>query len=418
MRTERLLAGIDPDGMSYQEHCDVHGSSLRHRGDGLRAQLADAGLRGRGGAAFPLSRKLEVVARRGARPTVIANGCEGEPMSSKDRVLLRCAPHLVLDGVIALGEVIGAERVLVALDELDLRSADCVEQALAQRPDRGAGHRIEVITVPGGYVSGQESALVNWCNGRDAIPTGKARRVTERGIGGRPTLVSNVETFAHVGLIARRGARWFCEAGTADDPGTTLITLAGAIVSPGVYEIEHGTALTTVLRDAGGVSGPIAGALVGGYAGGWIGPDQVHALRLDRATVHRAGARLGVGSVVVLPADACPVSETARVAQWMAAQTAGQCGPCVYGLAGIGDALDDVRHGRDGRRALADVASWCGQIPGRGACAHPDGAVAMVASALRVFREQFVDHADHGPCDGCDAPAILATPTATASARA
>jgi NADH:ubiquinone oxidoreductase subunit F (NADH-binding) len=417
MSAARLLAGITPGGMSYQEHRDAHGS-LRYQGDGLLAQLVDAGLRGRGGAAFPLSRKLDVLARRAVRPILIANGCEGEPMSAKDRLLLRCAPHLMLDGVVALGDAIGAERMLIALDAFDVRSGDCVEQALAERPERGAGPRIEVVNVPGGYVSGQETALVNWCNGRDAIPTGTVRRVTEGGMGGRPTLVSNVETFAHVGLIARRGARWFREAGTAEDPGTTLITLAGAVVSPGVYEVEHGTALTTVLRDAGGFAGPFAGVLVGGYAGGWIGPEQVRVLRLDRATVSRAGARLGVGSVVVLPVDACPVSETTRVARWMAAQSTGQCGPCVHGLAAIADALDDVRHGRDGRRALADVASWCGQIPGRGACAHPDGMVALVASALRVFREQFLDHADHGPCDGCDAPAVLATPTTTARARA
>jgi NADH:ubiquinone oxidoreductase subunit F (NADH-binding) len=414
----RLLAGAAADGMTYQEHCDVHGPSLRLQGTELRAQLAAAGLRGRGGAAFPLSRKLDVVARRRGHPVLVANGCEGEPMSSKDRVLLRSVPHLVLDGVISLADTIGAERIIIALDEFDIRSADCVEAALSQRPDCDAARRIDIASVPGGYVSGQETALVNWCNGRDAIPTGTSRRVTTRGVRGEPTLVSNVETLAHVGLIARRGARWFRQAGTAEDPGTLLVTLSGGVVSPGVYEVEHGAALTTLLRDAGGPASPVAGVLIGGYAGGWVGPDQLRAISLDRATLRATGSRLGAGSIVVLPVDACPVSETGRVAAWMAAESAGQCGPCVHGLAGIAAALDDIRDGRDGRRALADVASWCGQIPGRGACAHPDGAVAMVASALRVFRAEFLDHADHGPCDGCDAAAILATPTSTSRAGA
>ena len=417
MNQSRLLAGLRSDRLTYPQHCEVHGSS-RIQGAELRSHLSAAGLRGRGGAAFPLSVKLDAVARRARRrPVLIANGCEGEPMSAKDRVLLQCAPHLVIDGALAVGEVIGAERILLAIDEFDVLSSDSLDEALDERRrDRTAGRQIEAVRVPSGYVSGQETALVNWCNTRTAVPTTGSPRVTERGVDRRPTLVSNVETLAHAGLIARHGAQWFRKAGTAEDPGTALVTLSGAVASPGVYEVEHGEQLTSLLRDAGGTLAPVAGVLIGGYAGGWIGPQQLAGLTLDRASMQHAGTRLGAGIVVVLPSDACPVSETSRVAEWMAGRSAGQCGPCSHGLTAIADALEDVRVGRDGRRALADVARWCTQIPGRGACAHPDGAVGLVASALRVFRDEYLDHADHGPCDRCDTPGVLNTPGLALSA--
>ncbi len=411
MSQTRLLKGIGPDRMTYQQHCDVHGPPVQVHNAELRAHLAASGLRGRGGAGFPFAYKIDALARGKGRRVLIANGCEGEPMSGKDRVLMRSAPHLVIDGAVAVAEMIQAERILLAIDEFDLSSCASVREALSERTRRrSADRRIEVTRVPAGYVTGQETALVNWCNTARAAPTGASRRVTDRGVDRRPTLVSNVETLAHAGLIARHGTRWFRKAGTVEDPGTTLITLGGAVMYPGVYEVDHGEALSALLRDAGGVTARIAGVLIGGYAGGWVGPDQLRGLRLDRGTVQRAGARLGAGSVVVLPVEVCPVSETARVAWWMAAQSAGQCGPCIHGLAGIADALEDIRSGRDGRRALADVACWCAEIPGRGACAHPDGVVGFVASALRVFRAQFIDHADGGPCDGCDARRVLETP--------
>jgi NADH:ubiquinone oxidoreductase subunit F (NADH-binding) len=297
-----------------------------------------------------------------------------------------------------------------AVDEFDDISSDAVEHALRERLRRVARHRPELIRVPPGYVSGQESALVNWLGGRGAKPSVVPPRVTDRGVDGRPTLVSNAETLAHAALIARHGARWFAQAGIPEDPGTALVTLGGAVDAPGVYEIELGVSLSSLLRDAGGPSAPIGGVLIGGYAGGWIGPEQVAVQRLDRVSAQEAGSRLGAGIVVVLPESACSVAETARAAEWMAHESAGQCGPCVHGLAAIGRALEDVRRGHRGREAFADVVRFLAQIPGRGACAHPDGAVAFVASAVRVFREAFLDHAEQGPCDGCDRPGVLETP--------
>jgi NADH:ubiquinone oxidoreductase subunit F (NADH-binding) len=341
----------------------------------------------------------------------VANGCEGEPMSAKDRVLLRSVPHLVIDGALAVAGAISADEVLFATDECDVRSGDALHEALAERPDiPRAGIHHEIVWVPSGYVTGQESALVHWLDGGVAKPTAALPRVTERGLRGRPTLVSNVETLAHAGLIARRDHRPRREAERAEDPGTVLVTLSGAVRQPAVYEIGHGYPLASLLRDAGGVTGEVAAFLVGGYAGGWIDAADLAQIRLDRMQLRRWGARFGPGIVVALSANACPVAESVRVAQWLAQQSAGQCGPCMYGLPAIADALTDVCQGRARADAMHRITRWVGQVGGRGACAHPDGAVGFVASALRVFAEDFEDHARYGICDGCERPGVLQIP--------
>ena len=185
---------------------------------------------------------------------------------------------------------------------------------------------------------------MRWCNTGVAKPLPATPRVTERGVGGRPTLVSNVETLAHVALIARHGADWFRALGTEDDPGSTLITLSGAVERPGVYETEPGTSLASMLNAAGGLAEPARAFLIGGYAGGWIDAAMV-SVRLTRSDLQRAGARLGAGIVVALPRSACPVAEVARVAGWLADESSGQCGPCVHGLAAVADELERICSG-------------------------------------------------------------------------
>jgi NADH:ubiquinone oxidoreductase subunit F (NADH-binding) len=401
MTALRLLDGIGPSSMSYQRHEQVHGELPRT--PALRHELGRSGLRGRGGASFPLSAKVEAVCRARGEPVLVVNACEGEPMSSKDRLLLRSAPHLVLDGALSLAAAIGAREVIVAVDEREHALAENVRAAIGERPKTRAT-RFDLTAVPSRYVSGQETALVRWCNERVAKPRSLGPRVTDRGVRRRPTLVSNAETVAHVALIARHGAAWFRAVGTGEDPGSALVTVSGAIGAPGVYEIGHGEPLGSLLASAGGVAERARAFLLGGYGGGWIDATDEPAARLSPAQLRSLGARLGPGVIVVLGESACPVDETARAAIWLASQSAGQCGPCVHGLAAIAGALAAIRDGRDGRdgpRALARVERWCEQVTGRGACAHPDGAASFVASALRVFAAEFADHAGGGHCDAC-----------------
>jgi NADH:ubiquinone oxidoreductase subunit F (NADH-binding) len=394
----RLLDGLRSDGrpVPVAEHVERYGPlPLELRPAELRSRIAESGLTGRGGAGFPTAAKLESVLGGRMRPIVVANGTEGEPPSGKDKVLLAYAPHLVIDGSLLAARAVGAKRVVIATTSA-VHAA--VARALAERP-REAGIAVQASAVPDRFVAGEETALVQFLNGGPALPTFTPPRPYERGVGGAPTVVLNVETLAHLALIARLGAAWFRTAGTADEPGSALVTVSGAVREPGVYEIELGSPLARLLAQAG-ADGSAQAYLVGGYFGTWVKAADVRDAALSNASLAHVGASLGARAIVVLPADACGIAETARVARYLAEQSAGQCGPCVHGLAAIAAGLEQLvrqrRHTPDAgqlRRRLAQVAR-------RGACRHPDGAVALVASALRVFSDELDRHLHGRPCTG------------------
>jgi NADH:ubiquinone oxidoreductase subunit F (NADH-binding) len=279
-----------------------------------------------------------------------------------------------------------------------------VVRALAERP-REAGLAVRSTVVPDRFVSGEETALVQFLNGGPALPTFTPPRPYERGVDGAPTVVLNVETLAHLALVARFGAAWFRSAGTPDEPGTALVTVSGAVRDPGVYEVELGSPFAELVEQAGG-DGRAQAYLVGGFFGTWLAASDANGALLSNADLGRFGASLGARAIVALPADACGVVETARVAQYLAEQSAGQCGPCVHGLAAVAQSLEElVRRSRRTpdvgllRRRLAQVAN-------RGACRHPDGAVALVASGLRVFSDEVDRHLHGRRCTGHGRPVV------------
>jgi NADH:ubiquinone oxidoreductase subunit F (NADH-binding) len=410
----RLLLGIGEGRPARLEaHLNLHGplpDMRRYAPAQLIEQIDSAGLCGRGGASFPVARKLRSVASRRGRKLMLANGAEGEPASKKDRVLLRELPHLVLDGVAVAARASDVREAVLAVPETDEGSIRSLERAIDERHRAGlrGDPRISLVLTPKRYIAGQETALINFVNTGVAAPTFGARPF-ERGIGGRPTLVQNVETLAHLALIARHGPGWFRQLGPADDPGSAMITVSGAVQAPGVYEIAHGTPLSDVLASARAHAGARA-VLVGGYFGAWIGAQYVPRVLLDRGSLSSFGTTLGAGVIAVLGEGGCGVAETMRVADYFAAEGAGQCGPCVHGLAAIADTVQQLASGTARARARADVERWCSELPRRGACAHPDGAARFVASALRTFSEEFDDHAAHGPCHRCASPGVLPTP--------
>jgi NADH:ubiquinone oxidoreductase subunit F (NADH-binding) len=408
----RLLLDVSAAAMPYERHLRVHGALPRAgQGPPLADELDASKLRGRGGGAFPLATKLEAVSLAAGAPVVVVNGAEGEPLSAKDRVLLQSLPHLVIDGAICIARALGAGELFFAVDETSFDALESLRAALEERPElRRARDRTHVVEVPPRYVTGHESAIVHLLNGGPAKPTAIPPRITERGVDRAPTLVSNVETFAHVALIARHGAAWYRQIGPADDPGSSLVTLRGAIHHPGVYEIEHGSTLRSVVDDAGGLTERPRGFLLGGYAGAWIDAGAAASVRLSREALRPLGASLGSGVIAALPESACPVAETVRVARWLAEQSAGQCGPCTHGLAAIAGTLSELGEGVARPSAYADLQRWAGHVTGRGACSHPDGTARFVTSALRVFAEEFDDHARNGICDACDRHPVLHIP--------
>ena len=365
----------------------------------LIGELESSGLTGRGGAAFPVYRKLAAVARgRGGRKVIVANGAESEPASRKDELLLRIAPNLVLDGLQLAAEAIGATEA-----HLYLHSAPGPEvlRALAERASRGLdGLGVTITQAPPRFLAGQETALVNRLGGGPALPTFQPPRVSERGLGGAPTLVQNVETLAHLALIARYGPRWFRAAGTDAEPGSMLTT----IYRPGRQDPGgRGGDRRAAAHPAQRRRRDVQAWLVGGYHGTWLPLPDAAGITLDNASLRRFGAAAGAGVLVALPADRCGLTEAARVTGYLAAESAGQCGPCLNGLPRIAAGLAELAGAGHRKQTRADVERWAGLVTGRGACNHPDGTVRFVRSALTVFAPEIARHA-RGQCSAATTP--------------
>lgn len=405
----RLLAAPPTTGaVGLTEHLRRHGR-LSVRSDTLD-EVGYSGLTGCGGARFPTAAKISAVLKADKRAVVVGNGCEGEPASHKDRLLLTAFPHLVLDGLAAAAALVRADQAhLVVPGGLDAWAA--ASDALAERRLAGLDPvKVQLHAAPEGYTASQDSALCQWLSGAPAKPRTVPPYPAVRGVGRRPTLVQNAETLAHLALIVRYGADWFRELGTEHAPGTTLATIGGAVPQPGVYEIEFGAPLAEVIAGAGGQVGPTQALLSGGYLGGWLAADVVSRLTCTPRDLSHAGGALGAGVLFVLPHGTCGLAETARVLRYMASQTAGQCGPCVRGLPALADAFSDLAaHGRDPRTRMR-VEYLAEIVAGRGACHHPDGSANLAHSALRVFAGDVRQHETRGPCDASRRPGVLPLP--------
>jgi NADH:ubiquinone oxidoreductase subunit F (NADH-binding) len=397
-------------------HAERHGAlAYRDRQGILIKDVAAAGLTGRGGAAFPAHRKLQAVLdaadKRRRTPAVIANGAESEPASDKDATLLWLSPHLVLDGLQLAAEAVGADTAILYVHVN--RAHDVggrLKEAIAARQAAGLDRvPVQLATAPARFLSGQETALVNHLSGGPVTPTFMPPRITERGLNNVPTLVQNVETLAHLALIARKGPRWFRSVGTDAEPGSMLATVRRADGQPKITEVPLGIGV----KDLTGDLRPDGAVLIGGYHGTWLTGAQALELTLDDRSLARVEARVGAGIVIALPAGRCGLVETARVVRYLALESAGQCGPCLNGLPRIAAALAEIAGGRARPQAVADVERWAGLVSGRGACHHPDGTVRFVRSALRTFGAE-VDRHKRGRCSADDTRPFLPVPQHTA----
>lgn len=382
----------------YEQH---RGYQPGLTGADLAAAVAAAGLRGRGGAAFPLGRKLAAVASQPGEHVVVVNGEEGEPASVKDRWLLRARPHLVIDGALRAASAVAAAAVYLYV--ADQAAADSVRAALRELGELPV--TVQVWEVDPGYVAGEETAAVNAINGRPAKPSDKPPRPFEEGVRGLPTLVANVETIANLPGIA---------TGAAPVTDTFLMTLGGACPRPGLFEVPFGITLGEAAESLGGLGGAPRGYLMGGYFAGLLN-DRGHALPLDYDALAAAGSGLGCGAVTVLgPAD-CPVGVAARLLAYFARENAGQCGSCFNGTAAMSGVAAALAHGAARDPDVRRLHTWCTALPGRGACGTLDGAVNIARSLLREFPGEVDAHlASRCPrCAGAEFAALTVPFAAT-----
>ncbi len=368
-----LLAGIG-SGPGLSAHAARLGALPELSLAALLELARAAAVRGRGGAGFPFARKLEAVAR-GRRPVVVVNAAEGEPASAKDLVLLALTPHQVLDGAVLAARALAAREVHVVTSADRPAAAAGVEAALRERSDRGIRWRRHAAAPR--FVSGQGRAVLELLAGREGLPVTAWEPEAVRGHRGRPTLLSNAETFAQLGALARVGAEAYAAHGTDTEPGTTLLTVAAPAPSTPsrVVEVAHGVPFTDVL-DARQLAGA---CLVGGYHGTWTTGAQLAALPVSALALRARGLALGAGVVLPLGASGCPVARTAELTAYLAGESAGRCGPCRNGLPALATAVRDLAPGSDTRPRIAELT---GLVAGRGACAHPDGTTRLVASLI------------------------------------
>lgn len=384
-----LLAGLS-DGPSYE----AHAADGRHLPKLTARQLVDlttqAQVRGRGGAGFPLGRKIQTVARTRGRAVVVVNASEGEPASHKDTALLQVAPHRVLDGAVVAARALGARTIHVVTPAERPEAGAAVHAAIAERPKervRWMQHEADP-----GFVSGQARAVLELMAGRPNLPVTAWAPEAMSGHNGRPTLLSNAETFAHLGVLTRGGVQAYADLGTEAEPGTTLLSVGGSLPdgptgSPRtrVVEVEHGTPLVQVLP-TGALQCPI---LTGGYHGTWADPGVGESLLVSRTSFADHGLALGAGVIIPLLDGSCPVRRTAAVTRYLAGETAGRCGPCFNGLPALADAVEDLARGYD---TSVTVDRLRRLVTGRGACAHPDGTARLVGSLIANIAPVVTSH--------------------------
>lgn len=399
---ERVVGSID-------DHRRLHGQLVlpaREQRAAVLDEVDRSGLLGRGGAGFPLGRKLRTVASGRSPAVVVANGCEGEPASAKDSTLMSAQPHLVLDGIALAAALVGADTAHLALHA----GSPALAAVRAARAERSDDVRVQIAELPGRYVASEESALVHWLNGGEAKPTYTPPRPFEKGVAGRPTLINNVETLAQLALVVRHGADWYRQAGDPDEPGTLLLTVTGPDRAQRVVEVPTGATVKGALSQAGVIWAGVAAVLVGGYFGTWVTASEAAGLALTHRSMQARGGALGAGILVAIGHDTCGLAETARVMTYLAGENAGQCGPCLNGLPAVAGAFARLAHGPWDEGLGAALDRWLTVIPGRGACRHPDGALRMLASAFPAFAADVAVHRSGRPCRAAGAPGVLPVP--------
>jgi NADH:ubiquinone oxidoreductase subunit F (NADH-binding) len=399
---EALGSQVPHDLGRHHEAYGTRPSAVGAHGRALVDTLTESRLTGHGGGHFPVARKWRTALAAGGGGVVVANCAEGEPASAKDAALLQLRPHLVLDGLALAAEALGTREGVVWLHEGDRVTRTAVVRALEER--RLAGDLSLVVRIadaPDHYLSGESSSVVRALSGGPALPYLARQPAAVSGVGGRPTLLHNAETLARVALVARYGGRT-----QAAGPLVTVVGRSARVVVP----TRPDETFAEAVHRSGAAAGTPQAVLVGGYGGSWLPWADVAGLAIDGPGLSRWGASTGAGVVAPLESYACGLVETARLLDFLAGSSARQCGPCVFGLPALRDLVQRLASGDGGRRTLKTLERYSGEINGRGACHHPDGAVRLVATALRTFHADVWHHLDHGPCEGSAVPALLPLP--------
>ena len=366
------------------------------------ARVEASGLRGRGGAGFPAGRKLALTLECPETPHyVVMNGGEDEPGSHKDRVLMENVPHLLLEGIVLAAYAVQAEKAYLYINRGYEAATRALETAMGEAREAGywgediagSGFGVDLVTVaaPSNYVAGEDTAALEVIEGKDPLPRQKPPFPVTAGLFGKPSLVNNVETLANLAPIVARGPEWFRSFGTGESPGTMIFSLGDEMERPGVYELPLGTPLRHLVEECGGGlkdGKRIKAILPGGPSSGFLRRESLD-VPLDHDSLREAGSSIGCGVVKVLTEDDSVLDELARIADFFARESCGQCPACRMETNMLVALLKKVQDGQGNDALVEQFGKVIAFNKGKGFCSLINMPGPPIESALRLFPEEF-----------------------------
>ncbi|RQH04404.1 complex I 51 kDa subunit family protein [Paraburkholderia dinghuensis] len=366
------------------------------------AEIAQADLRGMGGAGFPAHKKwTPVAAASDGDKYIICNGNEDEPGTFKDRFLLEHTPHQVIEGALIGAIAARANHVILYVNPHQRQSLAATRSAVQQWREHplftaieqvvGSPVSLGVVPSSGLYIGGEETAVIASVEGGFPFPRRKPPFPAEQGVHGAPTIVNNAETLAHVPGILCHGAQWYRDLGIGDAAGTKLYSLSGDVLRPGLYELPMGTSLETLVFEHGGgmlQEKEFKAVFTGGPSNTLLTKRELD-VALDFDSVRQRRSRLGTGAMIVVSEGTSIVRKVAEFVSFFAQGSCGQCPPCKGGTFQLMRLLNRLDTGRGVRADLEALENLCRILPGSGRCGLIDGAVTVVESSINQFREEY-----------------------------
>jgi NADH-quinone oxidoreductase subunit F len=401
---DEIRVGADLDAWLARGGGEGLSKALQNPG-AIIAEIAQADLRGLGGAGFATHRKwAPVAAAPDGDKYIVCNGNEDEPGTFKDRFLLEHTPHQVIEGALIAAVATRANHVVLYVNPHQQLALAVTRQAVQQWQAhplfaaiaRSVGGPVTMRVVPssGLYIGGEETAVIASVEGGFPFPRRKPPFPAEHGVHGAPTIVNNTETLAHVPGILRNGAQWYRDLGIGNAAGTKLYSLSGDVLCPGLYELPMGTSLQSLVFEHGG--GMLLGKEFKAVFTG--GPSNTLLTRrdldvaLDFDSVRQRHSRLGTGAMIVVSEGTSIVRKVAEYVSFFAQGSCGQCPPCKGGTFQLMRLLNRIDTGRGVRADLDALENLCRLLPGSGRCGLIDGAVTVVVSSFQQFREEYEAH--------------------------
>ena len=400
---------IDPEKVdeyiAYDGYAALAKALTEMTPEGIIAEVTAAGLRGRGGAGFLTGRKWALCRAEKTTPKyLICNGDEGDPGAFMDRSVLEADPHAVLEGMVIGARAIGAEKGFVyirneyplALKRVDLAIRQARDYGLLGKNILGTGFDfdLEIFRGAGAFVSGEETALMASVEGQRAFPRQRPPFPIQKGLWGKPTTINNVETWANVPSIIRRGAAWFASLGTETSKGTKIFSLVGKINNTGLVEVPMGISLREIVH---GIGGGIPGGRdfkavqIGGPSGGCI-PKDLLDLPIDYESLTKAGAMMGSGGMIVMDEDTCMVDIALYFLRFTQEESCGKCVPCRIGTRQMAQVLARITAGAGTEEDLTKLEELAVTVKRGSLCGLGQTAPNPVLSTLRYFRNEYLAH--------------------------